>query len=341
MTTSSTTTGLRVEPVAGHIGAEVSGVDLTQPLSSATVAALKKALLTYKVLFFHGQHLDHAAHVALARQFGTPTAADPHEPGIDPQFPEILTVDPRVDEHRYGEDFEERFRRRRRHFLSGWHIDNSATVNPPAASILRADIVPAYGGDTHWTNLVAAYEGLSPPLRRLVDGLWAQHQFLAGFDMPAHDPQVASILTVINARPHIAEHPVVRVIPETGERALFLSPSTTSHIVDLTTAESAHLLDLLYQQLARDEYRVRLRWRPGTVAMWDNRTTAHLAALDHSHLNVQRRLYRVTLTGDVPVSPDGRPSRVLSGELFTSSGHPDGSGPTGSALLPEQAAGRC
>jgi alpha-ketoglutarate-dependent taurine dioxygenase len=312
-----TVTSLRVEPVAGYIGVEMSGVDLAQPVPPQTVAVLKKALLTHKVLFFHGQHLDHSTHVALARQFGTPTAADPHEPGIDQQYPEILTVDPRVDEHRYGKDFEERFRLRRRHFLSGWHIDNSATVNPPAASILRADVVPDYGGDTHWTNLVAAYEGLSPPLQRLVDGLWAQHQFLAGFDMPAHDRQAAPILAVINARPHIAEHPVVRVIPETGERALFLSPSTTSHIVDLSTAESTHLLDLLYQQLARDEYRVRLRWRPGTVAMWDNRTTAHLAALDHSHLNVERRLYRVTLTGEVPVGPDGSPSRSLSGDEFT------------------------
>jgi alpha-ketoglutarate-dependent taurine dioxygenase len=317
-TASSSTADLNVEPVAGHIGADVAGVNLAQPLPPTTVAALKKALLIHKVLFFHGQHLDHRTHVALARQFGTPTAADPHEPGIDPQYPEILTVDPRVDEHRYGKDFEERFRRRRRHLLSGWHIDNSATVNPPTASILRADVVPAYGGDTHWTNLVTAYQGLSAPLRHLVDGLWAQHQFLAGFDMPAHDPEVAAILSVINTRQHVAEHPVVRLIPETGERALFLSPSTTSHIVGLSTAESTHLLDLLYQQLARDEYRVRLRWRPGTVAMWDNRTTAHLAALDHGHLDVERRLYRVTLTGDIPVGPDGSPSRALSGELFTS-----------------------
>jgi len=315
---STSTTDLRVEPVAGHIGADVHGVDLAQPLRPATVAALKTALLTHKVLFFHDQHLDHAAHIAFARQMGEPTAADPHEPGIDPQYPQILTVDPRADEHRYGKDFEERFRRRRRHYLSGWHIDNSATVNPPAASILRAETVPAYGGDTHWTNLVAAYEGLSPPLRQLSDGLWAQHQFLAGFDMSPHDPQVAPILAVINARPHVAEHPVVRLVPETGEKALFLSPSTTSHIVGLSAAESTRILDLLYEQLARDEYRVRLRWRPGTVAMWDNRTTAHLAALDHGHLDLERRLYRVTLTGDVPVSPNGSPSRALSGQLFTS-----------------------
>jgi len=314
---NTTTTDPRVEPVAGHIGADVLGVDLAQPLPAATVTALKTALLTHRVLFFHDQHLDHATHVAFARQFGEPTAADPHEPGIDPQYPQILTVDPREDEDRYGKDFEERFRRRRRHYLSGWHIDNSATVNPPAASILRAETVPAYGGDTHWTNLVAAYEGLSPPLRQLIDGLRARHEFLAGFDMSQHDPQVAPILAVINARPHVAEHPVVRVIGETGEKALFLSPSTTSHIVGLSAAESTRILDLLYEQLARDEYRARLRWRPGTVAMWDNRTTAHLAALDHGHLDVQRRLYRVTLTGDVPVGPDGSPSRALSGELFT------------------------
>ena len=310
------TTAIRVGPVAGNIGADVHNVDLCRPLPAPTVNQIKTALLEYKVLFFHDQQLDHASHIAAARQFGEPTRADPHEPGADPDFPEILVVDPRPDEQRYGKDFEERFRRRRVSYLSGWHIDNSATVNPPAASMLRADTVPPYGGDTQWTNLVAAYDGLSAPLRALVDGLRVQHRFLAGFHMPAHDPEVAEMLAVVNTTPHVAEHPLVRVIPETGQKALFLSPSTTSHIVGLSAAESVRLLDLLYEQLARDEYRVRFRWRDGSVAFWDNRTTAHLAALDHAHLDVDRRLYRVTLTGPRPVGPDGQPSELITGVPF-------------------------
>jgi taurine dioxygenase len=115
------------------------------------------------------------------------------------------------------------------------------------------------------------------------------------------------------ANPVLAVHPLVRVIPETGEKALFVSPSTTSRIVGLSTVESRALLDLFFEQAIRDEYRVRLRWAAGSVAFWDNRTTAHLAALDHDHLASPRRLYRVTLLGDRPVGPDGTPSASVSG----------------------------
>jgi taurine dioxygenase len=304
---------IRISPVAGHIGAEITGVDIAEPLAPSTVDTIRTALRTHRVIFFRDQHIGHREHIAFARHFGELTRADPHRDAADPQFPQILTIDPRPDEQRYGRDFEQRYRRRRIAHYCSWHIDNSMVVNPPAGSILRAETVPTYGGDTQWTNLVAAYEGLSEPLQALADGLRAEHRFLAGFQMLDHDDEVSEIVAMMNAKPVIAVHPVVRVIPETGERALFISPSTTSRILGLSTAESRWLLDLLCQQITRDEYRVRLRWAPGSVAFWDNRTTAHLAALDHDHLDSPRRLYRVTLLGERPVGPDGTPSEAIAG----------------------------
>jgi alpha-ketoglutarate-dependent sulfate ester dioxygenase len=313
----ATADSIGISPVAGHIGAEIAGVNMAEPLTPPAVEEIRNALLAHRVLFFRDQHIDHREHIAFARNFGEVTRADPHRDGTDPQFPEILVVDPQPDEQRYGKDFEQRYRRRRLAHYSSWHIDNSMVVNPPAGSILRAETVPAYGGDTQWTNLVAAYEGLSKPLRDLADGLRAEHRFLAGFQMLDHDEEVSEIVAMSNTNPVIAVHPIVRVIPETGERALFVSPSTTSRILELSTVESRTLLDLFSEQLIRDEYRVRLRWAPGTVAFWDNRTTAHLAALDHDHLNSPRRLYRVTLVGERPVGPDGVPSEAVAGAALT------------------------
>lgn len=308
---------LRVEPVAGHIGADITGIDLAQPVNPDTADLVRATLRDYKVVFFHGQHIGHAEHIAFARNFGELTRADPHRDTGDDEFPEILTVDPRPDQDRFGRDFERRFRHRRLFHYSSWHIDNSFVVNPPAASILRADTVPTVGGDTQWTNLVAAYDGLSTPLQRLADGLRAEHRFLAGFHMPDHDDEVAPILAMSAATPIVTVHPLVRVIPETGEKALFVSPSTTARIVGLSTVESRTLLDLFCQEITRDEYRVRLRWQPGSVAFWDNRTTAHLAALDHDHLDEPRRLYRVTLLGDTPAGPDGTASTAVAGTALT------------------------
>jgi taurine dioxygenase len=115
----------------------------------------------------------------------------------------------------------------------------------------------------------------------------------------------------------VAVHPVVRVHPVTGERALFVNPGFTSHILDLTPRENRALLDLLYAELTRPEYTVRFRWRPGSVAFWDNRATAHLAPTDLDHLDVARTLHRVTLIGDRPVGPDGRESELIAGREFT------------------------
>ena len=135
--------------------------------------------------------------------------------------------------------------------------------------------MPEIGGDTTWTNLVAAYEGLSEPVRRLADGLWAEHRYGAGFSRVG----ARSLRPSCRERYEllVAHHPVVRVHPETGEKALYVNPGFTSHILDVGADESQRLLDLFFEQLTRPENTVRFRWRPGDVAFWDNRTTAHQA----------------------------------------------------------------
>lgn len=304
---------LTIRPVAGHIGADIAGVDISRPLSPEEVRQIREALLRWKVVFFRGRQLDHASQIAFARHFGELTYAHPHDDAPPEESPEIFTIDPRRYEQRYGDGFEQQRAKRKYSYFGGWHTDVTPAVNPPAASILRAETVPEYGGDTTWTNTVAAYEGLSAPVRAFIDGLRAEHRYGAD-DKPVGDSGYARR---VNDNLLVAHHPVVRVHPETGERALFVSPGFVSHILDVTPRESRKLLELLYEQLTRPEYTVRFRWERGSVAFWDNRATAHLAPSDLDHLQVERRLHRVTLVGDVPVGPDGRESELISGKPFT------------------------
>jgi alpha-ketoglutarate-dependent taurine dioxygenase len=312
MTIAPERTGLTVRPVAGHIGADVTGVDLAAPLDGETLATLTAALHRHKVLFFRGQDLDHAAQIRFGRHFGELTYAHPHDDAPPEGHPEIFTVDPERYRQRYGGEHTVRTRRKYS-YVAGWHTDVTAAVNPPAASILRAEVVPEVGGDTTWTNLVAAYEGLSAPVKAFVDGLRAEHRY-GGSDTPRGDGGYARR---VNDNLLVSVHPVVRVHPVTGERALFVNPGFTSHVVDVEPRESRAILDLLYAEITRPEYTVRFRWEPGSVAFWDNRATAHLAPADLDHLDVRRTLHRVTVIGERPVGPDGFESRIVAGRPFT------------------------
>jgi alpha-ketoglutarate-dependent taurine dioxygenase len=280
MTISAERTALTVRPVAGHIGADVSGVDLAAPLAPETIAAITEALHRHKVIFFRGQELDHAAQIRFGRVFGELTYAHPHDDTPPEGHPEIFTIDPERYKQRYG---------------------------------LRAEVVPEIGGDTTWTNLVAAYEGLSAPVRAFVDGLRAEHRYGAS-EAPKGG---SSYSRRVNDNLLVSIHPVVRVHPVTGERALFVNPGFTSHIVDVEPRESRAILDLLYAEITRAEYTVRFRWEPGSLAVWDNRATAHLAPGDLDHLDVRRTLHRVTVIGDRPVGPDGFTSEIVAGRPFT------------------------
>lgn len=291
-------TSLEVRPAAGHIGAEITGVDLAEPLTDEVVAAIRAAVLRWKVLFFRGQRLDHAAHVAFARRFGAPVRLRSRGSASPVEFPEIETTADRLElGGRYGMDHEEWLRRRRHSLLRGWHCDHGARVDPPAATILRAETVPPYGGDTTWSNLAVAYAGLSAPVRAFVDTLRAEHRLGVGYQSrPGDDAYVRHLLD----RQIATDHPLVRAHPETGERVLFVNGYYIEQILGVSRPESRALLDMLLEQATRPEYTVRFRWEPGSVAFWDNRATIHLAPSDTAHLDHPRVMHRVMLAGDVP-----------------------------------------
>jgi taurine dioxygenase len=293
---------MQVRPLSAHTGAEIVGPNLSKPLASAEVEAIRAALLRWKVVFFRGQSLTHEAHIALARQFGEPTVGHPvfgHVEG----YPEIYSV----AKHRKANRFQGQANLRP---WSGWHTDVTAAVNPPAASILRGVSIPPYGGDTQWTNLVAAYRALSEPMQRFVDGLRGIHRFTA----PAGAKETAEFESLVKSASLVSEHPLVRVHPETGERALYVSPTFLKSLVGFTPRESQQLLELLWEHVVRPEFTVRFKWEPGSIAFWDNRATAHLAPADIYDLDFDRQLYRITLVGDVPVGPGGVPSRAIEGD---------------------------
>ncbi|MCX5045433.1 TauD/TfdA family dioxygenase [Aldersonia sp. NBC_00410] len=297
-------TRIEIRPQSGHTGAEIRGIDLGSELTADEVSAIRDALLQWKVVFFRDQFLDHAQHLRFAQYFGAPTPAHPLFDAIpDPDYPTIYPI--------FRDRFKARVAQSSGYDRPGWHADVTAAVNPPAASILRAEVLPAYGGDTQWANTVAAYAGLSEPVRKLADGLRAVHRFSPG----AGAKPTADYLRRVEQRPLLSEHPVVRVHPETGEKALYVNPGFTSHIADVSPHESRRLLELFYEELARPEYTVRFRWEPGSIAFWDNRSTVHLAPRDLT-TDDDRRLYRITLVGDVPVGPDNRESIALEGDPF-------------------------
>jgi alpha-ketoglutarate-dependent sulfate ester dioxygenase len=309
---------LDILPAAGRIGAEIRGVDISRPVAPETIEAIRRALDTWKVVFFRNQSLDHASQIAFGRQFGELTYAHPHDDTPPEGHPEIYTVDPRRFEQHLGIDVKARRELYRKYsYTNGWHTDVTPAVNPPAGSILRGDVVPAYGGDTTFTNLMAAYEGLSEPVKAFIDTLWAEHRYGAnwsGLPRPKGSPYGERI----EKNSLVAHHPVVRVHPRTGERALFVNPVFVERVLDVSPIESRWILEYLFQELVRPEYTVRFRWEPGSVAFWDNRATAHLGPQDLGHLDVERVLHRVTLIGEVPVGPDGRQSQLVEGVPFVS-----------------------
>jgi len=294
--------GIEVRPVSGHTGADVVGVNLKQRLSDAEVATIRSALLKWKVVFFRDQDITPAEQAAFARRFGQPTPAHPLRDSIE-GHPEVLPIDRRIFEEEYGD-------KTSRRDIDGWHTDVTAVVNPPAGSILRAEDVPPYGGDTTWTNLVAAYEGLSAPFQRFAEKLRAVHSF----HLPEGVAVSSKLRARIEAKPLVSEHPVVRVHPETSERALFVSPTFLRYIVGVSPEESRRIINLFFQQITRPEYTVRFRWQKGSIAFWDNRATSHLGPQDIDHIEHERKLHRITLVGDIPVGVDGVPSRRIQGE---------------------------
>ena len=267
---------LQLTPLTPAIGAEVAGVDLTQPLDDVTIAALRAAWLRHLVLFFRDQELTFEQHKALGRRFG-PLHIHPAAPK-DAEHPEILVV--------HGDDKVE--------FVAGslWHSDVSCDVEPPMASMLRVVQVPSSGGDTLFASMYAAYEGLSDRMQRLLAGLTGVHE---GEQYYRGRYGAGSLRD--GAYP-AAEHPVVRTHPETGRQGLYVNEGFTTRIKELPLAESDALLAFLFRHCARPDFQCRFAWRPHSIAFWDNRCTQHLAIWDY--YPETRHGYRVTIQGDAP-----------------------------------------
>src|SRR3954447_1337613 len=297
--------GLDIRPMAGHIGAEILGVDLAAPISAEVLAAIRSTLLQWKVIFFRDQDITQEQHIAFGRLFGEVTPAHPTLPAMFPEHPEILLL----DNEQYGlkDGVPEG-----KLIESRWHTDVTFVVNPPMGSILRGVVVPEYGGDTQWINLIAAYRYLSEPIRTMIDGLHAVHHNV----LPAGQGDgMSNLKSTFQSKDIRSVHPVVRVHPETGEKSLFVNPNFTSHIVELSRQEGRHLLAMLYEHLGNPVFTVRFRWQPGSMAFWDNRATAHLVPTD-TPKEFERTMQRITIAGDVPVGPDGTSSYALAGETF-------------------------
>lgn len=280
-----------VTPLTGTLGAEISGVDLSQTLDAHTVAEIRDALVRYRVVFFRNQDISPTDQVRFAATFGELTPAHPLVGGLDDAHPEVLVLDSAnyplgVGDKGNGTSYN-----------NSWHTDVTFSATPPLASVLVARTIPARGGDTLWADLVNAYETLSAPVRELIDGLVAVHHTgntFSAFRDGAGSDKLAQLEPV--------RHPVVRVHPETGEKMLFVNPTFTSHIEGVSAAESKAILELLYAHTTVPERVVRWHWSEGDIAVWDNRSTTHYAAADYTG---HRVMHRVTVRGDRPYGPQG------------------------------------
>ena len=289
------TTTIGVHRLGGRIGARIDGVRLGGDLPEDVIAAIRGALLRHKVVFFREQHhLDDEAHIAFAERLGPLTTA---HPTVNTGSARILRVT--ADKGMAA---------------NAWHTDVTFVDRVPAISILRAVRLPPYGGNTVWANTAAAYASMPTPLKALVENLRAVHTNSYDYaqrDEESEQPDANYSREDFVSQMFETEHPVVRVHPETGERALVLG-----HFVKcfsgLNHSESTALFHLLQNRVTRLENTVRWTWQHGDVAMWDNRATQHYAVADFD--THPREMRRITVAGDVPVGIDGRRSVVLKGD---------------------------
>ena len=270
-----------IEPIGPTIGAEIHGLDLTQQIDRGTADALETALVEHKVIYARDQHISTAQQVAFGRLFGE-LEVHPFRPEGD--FPEIMVLDNHKDNPVLSTDV--------------WHSDTTFRECPTKYSILRCLEIPKVGGDTLWADMCAAYDGLSAALRGIIDGLDAVHDFKNFRALFGDSDENCEKLRQMEKLYPNPTHPVVRTLPMTGKKALFVNPQFTLRINWLKAAESDALLRLLYEQAHVPEYQFRLRWKPGTIVMWDNPSTQHYAANDY-YPN-RRYMERVAVIGDRP-----------------------------------------
>jgi taurine dioxygenase len=278
---------VQVVPLTGALGAEVGGVSLARLASAEAMDEIHRAFLEFGVLVFRDQELPPERQLAFARRFGEPEV-HPIVEGTE-EYPEVLRVFKPAGE--------------RASFGVGWHSDNSFFERPSLGTVLYGVTIPPFGGDTLFASTERAWEALSPTLQERLIGLRAVHSARRAYDPGATGkakyeggaPMRYRWSEAVTAE---VEHPVVRTHPESGRRGLYVNPMFTERIVGMNEAESRAILELLFAHVPQPDFQCRVRWRPGTVVVWDNRCTWHYALDDYREH--ERLMFRVTVSGDRP-----------------------------------------
>lgn len=272
---------LDIKPLAGALGAEINGLDLSQDLSEADTLRIRKLLNTYEVIFFRDQDISPARQKALALTFG-PLQTHPAYETVE-GFPEITILESTPDKPTK---------------IEAWHSDMTFLEHPPMATVLKSAITPPKGGDTLWASMTAAYDALSFHMQTFLGGLTAVHSFAHGFKESLAEHDGAGMLAdAVDSHPPV-RHPVIRTHPETGKKVIFVNSLFTTHIEGMRPAESTSILQLLYQHVHTAEFTCRFQWQPNSIAIWDNRSTQHKPINDY--FPAHRRMERITIDGDKP-----------------------------------------
>ena len=277
---------ISLTPISGAMGVEINGVDLSQPLGRHTFNEIHKAFLEYLVIVFHDQKLTPEQCKAFARRFG-PLEPYPFVEGL-PDHPEIFEIRKEPDESR--------------NFGGRWHSDMSFTDTPPLGTMLYALEIPPKGGDTLLTNLYEAYGTLSNGMKDLIAGIRAEYSAAL-----KHSGGRAMVMNMtrfnvrnLNRAEQASYHPIVRVHPETKQKALYISAGHLARFENMTEEESKPILDYLRDHATQPEFTCRVRYRRGTLVLWDNRCTQHRALNDYH--GERRVMHRLTIGGgDKPV----------------------------------------
>jgi taurine dioxygenase len=272
---------MEIRRIAGALGAEVLGVDLSKP-TEPEISFIRKAWLEHLVLFFHDQPLSPEAYMAFARRLGKPIEY-PFVKGIA-GYPEIIEV--------------KKLEHEKVNFGGIWHSDTAYLDEPPMASMLLAREIPPFGGDTLFANMYMAYESLSPALQKMLSGLKAVNSSSKADVSRTREDRLKTDGRE-TSKTFEAEHPVVRSHPESGRKALYVNVAHTARFAGMTEEESAPLLGFLFAHQIKPEFTCRFSWRVGSIALWDNRCAQHNPVNDyHGH---RRVMHRITLAGDRPI----------------------------------------
>lgn len=278
------TKNITVTQLGANIGAEVNGADLSKDLDNSSFNAIEEALMKHEVIFFRDQHITAEQQVAFGKHFGE-LAISPFAPPIEGLPKELIVLESKTERPPEGLS------------TAVWHTDETYRKETPMGTILKAVVLPEVGGDTLFSSMTAAYDGLSDRWQQFISGLEAVHDikpFRVLFNGESQKQALRQVEDLFPAQ----THPVVRIHPVTGKKVLFVNPQFTIKIKGMKDRESNMILDYLFQQAEIPDYHFRLSWKTGTIAFWDNRSMQHYAVQDY--FPQHRRMERITVQGNKP-----------------------------------------